>query len=74
MSAVKEGREEDVMTYLSTADRTSQDWQENLDQSVVIAIKDKQSNTMSLLVNAGANLDQMNDGIPLLFRLLRVPI
>ena len=68
MSAVKEGREEDVMTYMSTADQTSHDWQKNLDQSVVIAIKEKQSNTMSLLVNAGANLDQINDGIPLLFK------
>ena len=71
VSAVNEGREEDVMTYLSTADRTSQEWQENLDQSVVIAIKEKQARIMKLLVEAGANLDQRKDGIHLLFEAFR---
>ena len=71
MSVVKEGREEDVMTYLST-----QDWQKNLDRSVVIAIKDKQPRIMKLLVEEGANLDQsvLDDWVhmvPLLFEAFR---
>ena len=59
------------MTYLSTADRTSQDWQDSLDHSVVIAIKKKQPTIMKLLVKAGANLDQKNNRIPLLFEAFR---
>ena len=54
------------MTYMSTADKTSQDWQKNLDQSVVIAIKEKQPRIMKLLVDSGANLDQLNEEKPLL--------
>ena len=83
MSTAKEGREDDVMTYLSTADRNSQDWQKNLDQSVVIAIKDKHPRIMKLLVETGANLDQSTESewiinffqktrkIPLLFEAFR---
>ena len=78
MFAAKEGKEEDVRTYLSTGDRNSQDWQKKLDQSVVIAIKEKQPRIMKLLVEAGANLDQSvenekykNKKFPLLFEALR---
>ena len=59
------------MTYLSTADRTSQDWRKTLDQSVVIAIKEKQARILKLLVKEGANLDQRKDGIPLLLEAFR---
>ena len=71
MSAVKEGREGDVVTFLSKADRTMQDWQNNLDQSVVIAIKEKYTGIMNLLVKAGAKLNQMKNGVPLLFEAFR---
>ena len=56
MSAVKEGREEDVMTYLSTADRTSHDWQKNLDLSVVIAIKGETAKYNELTCECGGKL------------------
>ena len=56
VSAVEEGREEDVMTYLSTADRTAQDWQENLDQSIVIAIKEKQPRVMKFTCGGRSKL------------------
>ena len=72
VAGVKEGREEDVMTYLAMADRTSpQDWQKTLDQSVAIAIKEKQARIMKLLAGAGVNLDQGDNGIPLLFEAFR---
>ena len=57
-SAISEGGERDVVNYLTDADHTSKDWQQNLDEGLVIAMKAKQPQIMKLLIEAGANCDQ----------------